>query len=156
MTREEPNEMTAEQPARDGYIDNLSGLKRPSSAVGGAPALDNEVIKRQRTAEPIQTPQDVMVNEKPLSPEAKPASDATSPGQVGLSNDEVAIAATPSVGSNPTSPLSAEPSPSAPLEKEMMTGPQSGNDTRSVEDCVYMIYEPDAETSNGYFCGRCL
>jgi hypothetical protein len=119
---------------------------------------DNEVIKRQRTAEPIQTPQDDIVDEKPVLPEPKSVS-TTSPVQVGVSNDEVAIVATPSdtvVPSNPTSPVSAEPSPPTLLAAEKMASPQNSVDMRSVEECVYMIYEQDAEIANGYFCGSCL
>jgi hypothetical protein len=119
------------------------------------------VTKRQRTAEPIQAPQEAVTDEKPVLAEPKPASDMTSPRQVSVSKDEVAVAATPSdtvVGSNPTSPVSAGPelsSPALPAE-DKMAGPQSGEDMRSVEECVYMIYEPDAEIPNGFFCGRCL
>lgn len=157
LTELEPRERTAEQPARDGQVDQPISLKRTSSTVDGALVEDNEVIKRQRTAEPIQTPQDP-VGEKPASPDPKPASDATSPGQVGESNDEVPIPPTPSdtVGSNPTSPASAGPSPPTPLAGDKGTVPRGKDDTRSVEDCIFMIYEPDAEIADGYFCGRCL
>ncbi|OJA19335.1 hypothetical protein AZE42_00445 [Rhizopogon vesiculosus] len=149
LTESVPNERAAEHSATDGDIDQHSSLKRPSSAVDDVRVQD-EVIKRQRTAEPTQTPQDDIVDEKSVLPEPKPAS-TTSPVQVGVSNDEVAIAATPSdtvVPSNPTSPVSAEPSPPTPLAAE--------KNMRSVEDCVYMIYESDAEIANAYFCGRCF
>lgn len=155
LTELEPNERMAEQPARDGQTDQPTSLKRTSSTMDGALVQDNEVIKRQRTAEPIQTPQDPIVGEKPVLPDPKPASDAASPGQVGKSNDEVPIPPTPSdtvVGSNPTSPISAGPSPA--IDKKAV--PQRKDDTRSVEDCVFMIYEQDAEITDGYFCGRCL
>ncbi|KAG1783066.1 hypothetical protein EV702DRAFT_1060028 [Suillus placidus] len=164
--------------ARGGRVDQSSGLKRTNSAVDGPMAQDVELIKRQKTAEPTQSPQDAIVS---VNPEPKPASpdtvvgsnptspvspslpapfaqekmDAASAGQVGVANDEVATAVTPSdtaVGSNPTSPSSVTPSPA----QEQTPGPPSGDDLRSVEDCVYLIYEPDAEVANGLFCGRCL
>jgi hypothetical protein len=161
LTKEEQIEIKAEQPDRSGQLDQPGSLKRPSTAVDGALAQENEVTKRQRTAEPIQAPQEAVAGEKPALAEPKPALDMTSPRQVSMSKDEVAIAATPSdtvVGSNPTSPISAGPelSSSALPVEDKMAGPQSGEDMRSVEECVYMIYEPDAEIPNGFFCGRCL
>lgn len=175
LTRE--NESMTEQ-ARGGRVDQSNGLKRTNSAVDGSMAQDVELIKRQKTAEPTQSPQDAIVS---MNPEPKPASpdtvvgsnptspvspslpaplaqekmDAASAGQVSVANDEVATAVTPSdtaVGSNPTSPSFVAPSPA----QGQTPGPLSGDDLRPVEDCVYLIYEPDAEVANGYFCGRCL
>jgi len=157
LTESVPNERAAEQSATGGDIDQRSSLKRPSSAVDEVQVQD-EVIKRQRTAEPIQTPQDDIVDEMSVLPEPKPAS-TTSPVQVDVSNDGAVIAATPSdtvVPSNPTSPVSAKPPSPTPLAAEKMASPQNRDDMRSVEDCVYMIYESDAEIANAYFCGRCF
>jgi hypothetical protein len=162
---------------RGGRVDKPNGLKRTISAVDGPVAQDIELIKRQRTAEPTQLPQDAIVNlnskpptsadtfvgSKPTSPTspslpaplAQETTDAALAGQVGVTNDEAAIAVTPSdtaVGSNPTSPSTVSPSPA----KEKTSSPSSGDNLRSVEACVYMIYEKDAEVVDGYFCGRCL
>lgn len=170
------DERMAEQ-VRGGRADKPNDLKRTVSAVDGSMAQDTELTKRQRTAEPTQLPQDAIVNLNPepaASPDTVVGSKPTSPvspslpaplaqetmsaasaGQVGVTNDEVAIAATPSdtaVGSNPTSPSSVTPSPA----QEKTSGPSSGDNLRPVEACVYMIYEPDAEVADGYFCGRCL
>ncbi|KAG1752558.1 uncharacterized protein EDB91DRAFT_524296 [Suillus paluster] len=172
------DERMTEQQDRCGRIDQSSGLKRPNSAVDGALAQDIELVKRLRTAQPPETPEDVTfdvkpepetaspdtvvgsnptspVSPSPPAPLAQEKNDATSAGQAGIQNDEVAIAATPSdtvVPSNPTSPSSVTPSPA---EENMVSSP-SGDNLRSFKDCVHMIYEPDAEVANGYFCGRCL
>ncbi|KAG2369687.1 hypothetical protein BDR07DRAFT_1604520 [Suillus spraguei] len=162
-----------------GPVDQPSSLKRTNSAVDGSVAQDIELIKRQRTVEPIQSPEDAIFNvnaePKSTSPDAVVGSKPTSPvspllsaplvkeepeaasaGEVGVTNDEVATAVTPSdtaVGSNPTSPSSVTPS----AAQEQTPGPSaSGDNLRPVEACVYLIYEPDAEVANGYFCGRCL
>lgn len=162
---------------RDGQAEKPNGLKRTISAVDGSIAQDTELFKRPRTAEPTQLPQDAIVNlnpepaaspdtvvgSKPTSPVspslpaplAQETMNAASAGQVAVTNDEVAIATTPSdtaVGSNPTSPSSVTPSPA----QAKTSGPSSGDDLRPVEACVYMIYEPDAEVAGGIFCGRCL
>ncbi|KAG1761385.1 hypothetical protein EDD22DRAFT_897308 [Suillus occidentalis] len=162
---------------RDGRAEKPNGLKRTISTEDGSIAQDTELLKRQRTAEPTQLPQDAIANLNPepaASPDTvvalKPASpvspslpaplaqetmDAASAGQVGVTNDEVVTAVTPSdtaVGSNPTSPSSVTPSPA----QAKTSGPSSGDNLRPVEACVYMIYEPDAEVADGYFCGRCL
>ncbi|KAG1856395.1 hypothetical protein DFJ58DRAFT_342659 [Suillus subalutaceus] len=103
---------------------------------------------------------DTIVGSKPTSPVspslsaplAKEEMDTASAGQVGVSNDKVVIAVTPSdiaVGSNPTSPSSVTPSPA----QEQTPGPPSGDNLQSVEAYVY---ESDAEVAYGYFCGRCL
>lgn len=157
LTRGVQNESPAERLARDGQFDQASSQKRPSSAVDDALAQDSEVTKRQKTSELIQTPQNAIVDKKCVSPEPQPASDVL-PDQVGLSNNKVTISATPldtEVGTNPA-PISAEFSYSAPFAEEKMTSSQSRNGLRSIEDCVYMVYEADAEIPNGYFCGRCL
>ncbi|KAG1815638.1 uncharacterized protein BJ212DRAFT_1357654 [Suillus subaureus] len=165
--------------ARGGWVDRSSGLKRTNSVVDGSMAQDIELMKRQRTAEPTtHSPQDAIVNvnpePNPASPDtvvgSKPTSpvlpslsaplpkenmDAASEGQVGVTNDEVAVAVTPSdtaVGSNPTSPSSVTPSPA----QETPGAPPSGDNLRPVEACVYLIYEQDAEVVDGFFCGRCL
>lgn len=165
--------------ARAGRADQSSSLKRTNSAVDDSMAQDIELIKRQRTAEATtQSPQDTIVDvgpePNPASPDtvvgSKPTSpvspslsaplpkenmDAASAGQVGVTNDEVAVAVTPSdtaVGSNPTSPSSVTPSPA----QETPGAPPGGDNLRSVEACVYLIYEQDAEVADGYFCGRCL
>lgn len=162
---------------RGGRVDQPNGLKRTNSAMDGSVAQDIELIKKQRTTEPTQLPQDAIVNvnpepptppdtvvgSKPTSPASPPlpapltqeTMDAASAGQVGVTSDEIAIALTPSdtaVGSNPTSPSSVTPPPA----QEKTSGPSSGDNLRPVEACVYMIYEPDAEVADGYFCGRCL
>ncbi|KAG2369682.1 hypothetical protein BDR07DRAFT_1388100 [Suillus spraguei] len=161
------------------WVDQPSSLKRTNSAADGSVAQNIELIKRQRTVEPIQSPEgaivdvnaepkltspDTVVGSKPTSPVApslsapliKEEPDAVSAGEVGVTNDEVATAVTPSdtvVGSNPTSPSSVTPS----AAQEQTPGPSaSGDNLRPVEACVYLIYEPDAEVANGYFCGRCL
>ncbi|KAG2156282.1 hypothetical protein DEU56DRAFT_766361 [Suillus clintonianus] len=171
LTGEDLVERTREQQARGGRVDQPNGLKRTSSAVEGTLSQAIEAIKRQRTAQSTQSSQDAIVDTNPepksASPDtvvgSKPTSpvspslpeplaqekmDAATEGQVAVANDEVAIAVTPSdtaVSSNPTSPA-----------QEKASVPPSGDNMRSVEDCVYMIYEPDAEVANGYFCGRCL
>lgn len=162
---------------RDGQTEKPNGLKRTISAVDSSIAQDTELFKRPRTAELTQLPQDAIVNlnpesaaspdtvvgSKPTSPVspslpaplAQETMNAASAGQVAVTNDEVAIATTPSdtaVGSNPTSPSSVTPSPA----QAKTSGPSSGDDLRPVEACVYMIYEPDAEVAGGIFCGRCL
>ncbi|KAG1890588.1 uncharacterized protein F5891DRAFT_1070939 [Suillus fuscotomentosus] len=149
--------------------DQPSGLKRKNSAIDGSVVQDIEWIKRQRTTESTQSPEDTIVNvnpePKPSSPDtvigSKPTSpvspslpallqektDAASTGQVGAASDEVSIPFTPSdtaVGSNPTSPSSITPSPA----QEQTPGPPSGDNLRSVEEY--------AEVVDGYFCGRCL
>ncbi|KAG2060144.1 hypothetical protein BDR06DRAFT_1002667 [Suillus hirtellus] len=174
MTGED--ERVTEQ-AGGSLADQPSGLKRTNSAIDGSVVQDIESIKRQRTTEPTQSPEDTIVNvnpePKPSSPDTVIGSKPTSPvspslpaplqekvdaaitGQVGVASDEVSIPFTPSdtaVGSNPTSPSSITPSPA----QEQTPGPPSGDNLRSVEACVYMIYEPDAEVVDGYFCGRCL
>ncbi|KAG2152470.1 hypothetical protein BD769DRAFT_1405360, partial [Suillus cothurnatus] len=148
--------------AKGGRVDQLSGIKRTNSSLDGSMAQDIELIKRQRTAEPTQSPQDAIINmksePKSASPDTVVGSNPTSPalaGQVDVTNDEVAIAITPSetaVGSNPTSPNSVTPSPA----QDPPGAPPSGDNLRPVEACVYLIYEQDAEVINGYFCGRCL
>ncbi|KAG2064263.1 hypothetical protein BDR04DRAFT_1235178 [Suillus decipiens] len=162
-----------------GRVDQPSSLKRTNSAVDGSVAQDIELIKRQRTVEPTRSPRDAIVNlnaepkstspvtvvgSKPSSPVSpslsaplvKEEPDAASGGQVGFTNDEVATVATPSdtaVGFNPTSPSSVMPL----AAQEQTPGPSpSGDNLRPVEACVYLIYEPDAEVADGYFCGRCL
>ncbi|KAG1862965.1 hypothetical protein C8R48DRAFT_773703 [Suillus tomentosus] len=172
MTGEDETEQ-----AGGSLADQPSGLKRKNSAIDGSVVQDIEWIKRQRTTESTQSPEDTIVNvnpePKPSSPDtvigSKPTSpvspslpallqektDAASTGQVGAASDEVLIPFTPSdtaVGSNPTSPSSITPSPA----QEQTPGPPSGDNLRSVEECVYMIYKPDAEVVDGYFCGRCL
>lgn len=160
---------------RDGRAGGPSGLKRTISAVDSSIAQDTELSKRQRAAEPTQLPQDAIVNlntepaasldtvvaSKPASPVSPslPAPLAqeimNAAGQVGVTNDDVVTAVTPSdtaVGSNPTSPSSVTPSPA----QAKTSGPSSGDNLRPVEACVYMIYEQDAEVADGYFCGRCL
>ncbi|KAG2155012.1 uncharacterized protein EDB93DRAFT_129267 [Suillus bovinus] len=172
LTRED--ERITEQ-ARGGMPDYPSGLKRTNSVLDDSMEQDIELIKRQRTAEPTQSPEDVIANvnpepiqsspdtvvgSNPTSPVSLPAplqenTDTTSTGQVDVANDEASIAFTPSdtaVGSNPTSPSSVIPSPA----QDRIPGPSSGDNLRSVEECVYMIYEADAEVVDGYFCGRCL
>ncbi|KAG2155029.1 uncharacterized protein EDB93DRAFT_1247984 [Suillus bovinus] len=97
-------------------------------------ARPDVLIKRQRTTEPTQSPEDVIANvnpepiqsspdtivgSNPTSPPSLPAplqenTGATSTGRVDVANDEALIAFTPSdtaVGSNPTSPSSVTPSP---------------------------------------------
>lgn len=174
MTGED--ERVTEQ-AGNSLTDQPSGLKRTNSAMDGSVVQDIESIKRQRTTEPNQSPEDTIINvnpeSRPSSPDTviglKPTSpvspslpaplqekmDAASTAQVGAASDEVSIPFTPSdtaVGSNPTSPSSITPSSA----QEQTPGPPSGDNLRSVEACVYMIYEPDAEVVDGYFCGRCL
>lgn len=165
MTGEDETEQ-----AGGSLADQPSGLKRTNSAMDCSVVQDIESIKRQRTTEPAQSPEDTIVNvnpeRKPSSPDIVIGSKSTSPVSPLLpaplqekmdaaSTGQVSIPFTPSdtaVGSNPTSPSSITPSPA----QEQTPGPPSGDNLRSVEACVYMIYEPDAEVVDGYFCGRCL